>query len=94
MEDDVIERKLQYGCSRCPTRWSGAKTAHCPTCHETFSGPSAFDQHRTGGACVPADDAVMLKHGLARQERAGYRVWGYAGADERWDHQDDDGEDE
>jgi hypothetical protein len=32
----------------------------------------------------------MLKHGLARQERAGYVVWGFAGADERWGNEDGD----
>lgn len=88
------ERKLVFGCGRCPERWSGRKTSHCGGCHETFSGPSAFDQHRTGGMCVFADETVMFKHGLARQQRAGYVVWGYVQTDERWDHQDDDGEDE
>ena len=84
------ERRLVHGCGRCPARWNGKKTAHCGQCHEIFSGPSAFDQHRVGAVCVPAEQATMLKHGLARQERAGYVVWGFAGADERWGNEDGD----
>lgn len=88
--DEHPERKLQHGCGRCSARWNGKKTAHCGSCHETFSGPSAFDQHRVGGTCVQADAATMLRYLLARQERAGYVVWGCAGADERWDNEDGD----
>ena len=85
-----LPRKLQHWCPRCSARWNGKKTAHCGSCHETFSGPSAFDQHRAGGMCVQADPVTMMKYGLALQERAGYEVWGYAGTDERWDNEDGD----
>lgn len=26
--------------------------AHCSACHHTFSGVTAFDRHRRGGACL------------------------------------------
>lgn len=35
-------------CPRCQARWSGFKTAHCTSCHETFTTVSAFDKHRAG----------------------------------------------
>lgn len=80
--EEQQERKLVHGCARCTARWNGKKTAHCPTCHETFSGPSAFDQHRDAGVCNTARG--MKVRGLALQQRAGYVVWGYAQADDRW----------
>jgi hypothetical protein len=82
------KHRLQHGCSRCPKRWSGSKTAHCPSCHETFSGPSAFDLHRDNGKCTAPRG--MKNRGLAVQERAGYSVWGYAQADDRWDEKEED----
>ena len=36
-----------YRCS-CGASWGGLKTCHCPACHETFTGPTAFDKHRAG----------------------------------------------
>lgn len=38
--------ELPHGCGRCPVRWSGFNTAHCSVCHYTFSGVTAFDEHR------------------------------------------------
>lgn len=32
----------------CGREWSGRSRSHCPACHETFSGESAADKHRTG----------------------------------------------
>ena len=37
-----------HTCPRCPNHWGGLKTAHCAACHETFTGLTAFDKHRTG----------------------------------------------
>jgi hypothetical protein len=37
-------------CSTCHAT-HGGKTAHCTVCHETFSAMTAFDLHRSGGAC-------------------------------------------
>lgn len=36
------------GCGRCDARWGGTRTSHCGGCHQTFTGLSAFDAHRTG----------------------------------------------
>lgn len=42
-------------CSGCPARWSGHRTAHCGSCHRTFSTVANFDRHRSPngphGAC-------------------------------------------
>ncbi|AEJ92194.1 hypothetical protein OPTIMUS_138 [Mycobacterium phage Optimus] len=38
----------EFGCARCDARWGGVRTAHCGSCHETFSGLSAFEIHRAG----------------------------------------------
>lgn len=47
-------------CPTCPARWTGLAAAHCTGCHETFSGVSLFDRHRTAagerGACRPPAD--------------------------------------
>lgn len=39
---------LPHSCSKCPSRWGGANTAHCSVCHLTFTGITAFEKHRTG----------------------------------------------
>lgn len=50
------------GCGRCNNRWGGTSTCHCSGCHETFTGLTAFDQHRTGShthgtrRCLPPAD--------------------------------------
>lgn len=36
----------------CGTSWSGMKIEHCPECHQTFTGTSAGDKHRTGDHAV------------------------------------------
>lgn len=36
------------GCGGCDSRWGGLLTSHCTGCHQTFSGLTAFDKHRTG----------------------------------------------
>lgn len=33
---------------KCGARWTGAKMAHCGSCHLTFSTVSNFDRHRAG----------------------------------------------
>jgi hypothetical protein len=63
---------LPYARARRPTRWSGGRTAHCPTCHETFSGVSVFDQHRVGGRCAPPAEL-----GMSLLATKSYRCWGY-----------------
>jgi hypothetical protein len=43
-------------CARCLARWGGLKTAHCNTCHETFTVVAAFDRHRAGSHTL--DDRI------------------------------------
>lgn len=38
-------------CNGCETNWTALSWAHCPSCHETFSGVTYFDYHRSGGDC-------------------------------------------
>lgn len=48
-------------CNGCALRWAGANTAHCSSCHRTFSGITTFDQHRRGGSCTdPAGVGLEL----------------------------------
>jgi hypothetical protein len=67
---------LPNSCGRCPARWAGSNTAHCASCHRTFSSPSAFDDHRirntVAGGCIDPAKAGMVEH-----QRVGYSVWGY-----------------
>jgi hypothetical protein len=58
-----------HGCARCSRRWDGLNTAHCDTCHETFTTPGVFDKHRRDGQCQPPQDA-----GLVLAQRL-YRCW-------------------
>jgi hypothetical protein len=62
---------LPHSC-KCGKRWAGSATAHCPSCHETFTVVSAFDRHRRGGSCV--DPAGI---GLHSYQRIGYVAWGH-----------------
>lgn len=82
------ERKLIFGCGRCSERWNGKKTSHCGGCHETFSTPNTFDLHRRNGECLMPQFVAAL----ARQERAGYYVWGYPKPEEgrTWEEEEDD----
>lgn len=49
LQETPQEASLPHSC-RCQARWGGQKTAHCPTCHLTFTVASNFDRHRRGGA--------------------------------------------
>lgn len=60
------------GC-RCGAEWPGTRISHCSACHETFSGVSAFDQHRRRvksetskyvGRCLDPLDAGLSPHRL------------------------------
>lgn len=63
-------------CCRCGIRWGGLKTAHCVTCHTTFTVVSAFDKHRRNGACLDP-----TKAGLVLTDRS-YECWGLPGRTE------------
>lgn len=73
----------QIGCSGCPARWGGTKTAHCSGCHETFTTVSAFDKHRGGSHpdnryCINPGSVGLVLTGR------GYRCWGVPGGDWEW----------
>ncbi len=59
---DQPKREPTWITCRCGARWTALGVAHCAAdgCHQTFSGPAAFDQHRSSagphGSCQrPAD---------------------------------------
>lgn len=37
---------IEHG--KCGKKWTGLRAEHCGACHETFSGTTAGDMHRTG----------------------------------------------
>ena len=46
-----------HRCGGCTTRFSGANTCHCGSCHATFGGLAPFDKHQQRGRCIdPAND--------------------------------------
>jgi hypothetical protein len=50
------------GC--CPhLRFYGLKICHCAACHETFSGPRAFDAHQGDAGCRKPDEAGLVRRG-------------------------------
>lgn len=52
-------------CSGCAAQWNASATAHCGSCHRSFSGVSLFDRHRyitqTSGGCI--DPAELMSNG-------------------------------
>jgi len=72
------------GCGRCDNRWGGTSTCHCSGCHETFTGLTAFDQHRTGShthgtrRCLPPAEAGLQDAGRH------YPCWGNPGDGTKW----------
>lgn len=65
---------IPHGCPRCWTRWGGALTAHCGTCHATFTRPSGFDRHRRAGACIHPGLVGLV---VTRRTPNGGPIWGY-----------------
>lgn len=63
---------------RCGATWAGKRIEHCTACHETFTGTTAGDAHRTGPfadrRCLTPDE--MAAKGLGRNVRG---HWGSAG---------------
>lgn len=70
-----MSAKLPHSC-RCGIRWGGLKTAHCVTCHRTFTVVSAFDKHRRNDTCVDPIDAGLILTGRV------YECWGLPGRPE------------
>lgn len=69
---------------KCGTTWTGKRVEHCTACHETFTGTSAGDRHRTGTyapmarRCLTLDE--MRTAGLEQNARghwsSGGGFWG------------------
>ncbi len=57
-------------CPSCTRRWGGLRAAHCPSCHVTFSGVSAFDRHQRGGRCLNPASMGLVNSG---------EIWTYPG---------------
>lgn len=78
------------GTNCCEARWTGLRTCHCATCHETFSGLGAFDAHRYGSFSDSGARTIDKKTGLPQGKRRclppesvglvladrAYRCWG------------------
>jgi hypothetical protein len=63
-----------HGCRR-GARWWSLHTAHCGSCHRTFSRVSNFDAHRRGGACVdPASRGLVERGGVWRKAGGFYHT--------------------
>ena len=85
-------------CPRCQNRWTGFKTVHCTGCHQTFTGISAFDKHRTGSHTDSGELLIDKTTGEPRGPRRclppgdvdltdagrGYPCWGDPAGDNRW----------
>lgn len=81
-----------FGCTKCPERWTGRTTAHCSACHRTFTGPSAFDAHRTGShanntrRCLDPD-TITDQHGnklFHKVQKRHWSGWGWRHDDTHW----------
>ena len=69
-------------CPKCRLGWGGLNTAHCTACHQTFTGISAFDKHRTGSHAKDTRYCLgPLTIGLVDAGRE-YPCWGFPGRDE------------
>jgi hypothetical protein len=75
-----------YGvCGRCGAEWTGYNTCHCAGCHRTFTGITAFDQHRSGshawGQRHCLDPATV---GLVAVTKRYWSGWGSPESDNRF----------
>jgi len=61
----------------CNGKFRGLMTAHCPTCHETFTSPPGFDYHRRAGKCLnPATlRNSKTKEPIFQKADRGYPCW-------------------
>lgn len=65
----------------CGKSWTGARRAHCPACHRTFSGDSAADRHRVGQFGVDRRCADPAEVGLVRSQQPWGEMWSYPSSD-------------
>lgn len=64
----------------CGARWNGENTAHCSGCHQTFTGLTAFDKHRSGSHVTGRHCQDPWDIGLVDAGRA-YQCWGFPNTD-------------
>jgi hypothetical protein len=66
-------------CGHCLREWAPLGQAHCASCHEQFNSTAAFDRHRRGFECIPAElFGEPQKNGLpllVKARRADGEVW-------------------
>lgn len=65
----------------CGKSWTGAGRVHCGGCHETFTGETAADKHRTGVFGVDRRCLPPMEAGLVAREKPWGVLWGAPAAD-------------
>ena len=68
-------------CRKCAAEYGG-RMQHCPACHQTFTGESAGEKHRTGKHGVTEGPharrcltvAEMLDAGMAQNTRGRWKA--------------------
>ena len=60
----------------------GARIGCCATCHELFSGDTAFEKHRRGGTCVAPTEVGLI--GRPSKSYPDETVWGLPSGDNPW----------
>lgn len=83
MSQRETQRKSSTAAScHCGAQWGGARTAHCGSCHETFTGIAMFDAHRRmvgeHNECRSPADVGLVDAGRP------YSCWGSGETDDRW----------
>lgn len=63
---------------QCGAEWGGLRTAHCASCHRTYTGIAAFDTHRHRGSCLHPEQAGLVDAGR------GYPCFGFAQENTYW----------
>lgn len=74
----------------CGAKWTGHRIEHCTACHETFTGTTAGDKHRTGDHAVSSGPTrrrcltppEMRGKGMAQNARGQWKST--AEANPRW----------
>lgn len=69
---------LPHSCGGCDSRWGGANTSHCGSCHRSYSSVGTFDLHRKGGTCLLPEEAGLILIGGRP-----YECWGREWTGER-----------
>lgn len=67
------------GTCACGARWGGLRTAHCASCHLTFSGISTFDAHKPGDCRNPAQCGMVVLRISGTT-----KIWGHPFTGDAW----------